>query len=232
MPKRTRNWLIIAYGVFIHVVLIAIVVQPRLVTDQRWRISSLEALDGRAFARELHGYFKVLDAEAAPGKVVLLGDSQFHRMDTSLLDAPSLNFGIGGDTVRHMAVRVQDYGSLERARAIFVWGGVNDLGRRPPKKVAHDMKALLEKIPTHTPVYLLAVASVSTERSDLNNREITELNKLYSDLCIGRCKFIDLHASLSDSTGELASSFDVGDGLHLNAAGYRVVAEQITGALE
>jgi lysophospholipase L1-like esterase len=67
----------------------------------------------------------------------------------------------------------------------------------------------------------------------MNNRQIAVLNQAIEKLCAARehCRFIDAGPALRDSDDGLSRRFHVGDGVHLNASGYRIWGAALRQAL-
>ena len=231
--KSKKHILLWGYGVLLHAVVIAALFFPKFIDDQRWRFGSLGDDRQQVFAEELHHYHLAKATAMKPGRVILLGDSQIHRMDANLLKTPSLNFGIGGDVLPNMKARMQSYHALGAARALVVWGGVNDLRDHAPAEVAADMEEFIKAMPNSLDVLVLSLAPVRTgAQKYVSNDAIVLLNEKTAALCTGACQYLDVHGSLVDETGGLAAAFDAGDGLHLNATGYAVVTDLINKALK
>lgn len=223
----------ILYLAGLHVVLIAALIRPSWIGREHGRFGTTPA-EPAAFAARLHAYYQAVDSSAAPGRVVLVGDSHFQRMDASLIGAPALNFGVGGARIAEIANRMRDYRSLAAARAVFVWGGVNDLlANRTPDQAAADMAALLEAVPAAAPVFLVSVPPAGAALSPALARRVAELNARYLAICESgdACLYVDIHHRLAAPDGTLAAAFDAGDHLHLNGAAYGEVAAVLRDAI-
>jgi len=227
-----KRALIFGYLTAIHVALVAFVLNPQIFEEQRWRLG-LSPLEPSVFAVETHSIFKALDRQAQDGSIILIGDSHFQRMPLDLLPEQSVNFGIGGDTVRHMVERVRDYRLLQTAKAIIIWGGYNDLLHRNDEAVSADMEKLIRILPEDKPIYLIGLVPVGADnRHDMAIGTMRVLDERFSKRCTGRCSYIGLDSVLGDDDGFLSASFDAGDGIHLNRAGYEAVAKQIASRMQ
>lgn len=221
----------VLYLTALHALVAAAIFAPEAFADLRSRAGFAGAAEPSDFARRLHAYHLAVDRAAPAGRLVLIGDSHFQRMDAGLLAAPALNFGVGGATLEEMAHRTRDYHSLETARAVIVWGGVNDLLRgQSPETAAEAMTRLLALIPSGRPAIVLAVPPTARGfRDGAINARISTLNGLYRAACRAPCRFVD--AGLAGADGALQGAFDAGDGLHLSARGYERIAAALSAAL-
>jgi lysophospholipase L1-like esterase len=234
--KRRVIWaLAMAYFVGVHVVLLFALARPGWVERQHWRFG-VSTPEDAMFAERLHAYHQAIDETARPGRIVLIGDSHFQRMDANLIGLPALNFGIGGARVPDMAARIKDLGSVRDATAVVIWGGVNDLiAERAPDAVARDMGRMVAAFPDRAPVLLLSVPPPGGDFPDHDLAGRTaDLNRQYRALCDASpgCRYVDAAALVADKNGLLSPSFDAGDHLHLNAAAYEEIADALARALD
>lgn len=232
--RAKATWWVLAalYLIAIHILVLVALFQPHLIDEQRWRSLQLQS-EPNPFVSEMHRVLRTLDRDAPVGRVILLGDSQFQRMDGSLLPFPMLNLAIGQDTIRNMHGRLEDYRSIDQARVLIIWGGVNDLLRgRDSDQIATDMKTLLAKAEKVDRIILLSIPQLAEDfDGPITSQAIASLNKMLAQTCSGNCTFLDLSRDLSDQKGHLRPDFDFGDGLHLNRAGHALVAERIATTL-
>jgi hypothetical protein len=217
----------LVYIAALHVVVAAALLRPDLIDTQRWRSPWLES-EPSAYVTQSHRLFRAVDADAEPGRLLLIGDSHMQRLDAAALDLPSYNFAAGGDTMRNVARRLSDYRQPREARAVVLWAGVNDLLRgRDPEAVRAAFERAERAVPADTPLWLVSIAPVGKQRSANLQRAIARTNALLAQACRGRCRFIDLTARLADGDGALRSSYDSGDAMHLNRAGGLMVSAAI-----
>ncbi len=222
----------LAYIVALHGVVALALLRPDLIDAQRWRVPWLQP-EPSPYGAESHRLFRAIDADAAPGRLLLIGDSQMQRLDTAVLALPAYNFAAGGDTMRDVARRVGAYRQPEKARAVVLWAGVNDLLRgRDPEAVRAAFVRAEAAIPSQTPIWLVSIAPVAAKpaRPGLQ-RGIARANALLAGACRMRCRFIDVTGGLAGADGALRPAYDSGDGLHLNRAGGLVVSGALNGEL-
>ena len=167
------------------------------------------------------------------GGVVFAGSSTMRlwKLDESFPGAGHVNAGFGGSEVRdctHFAPRLVL--PLKPATVVFYAGG-NDLAAgRSPRQVADDFAAFCKAVPV--PRILFVSIRPSVKRWELFDQE-TEANKLVRAACANdsRLRYIDAVPSLLGADGRPRADLLVADQLHLNAAGYVVLAKVVGEAL-
>lgn len=220
----------LVYIAALHAVVAMALLRPGLIDAQRWRAAWLQP-EPSAYVVQSHRLLRAIDADAEAGRLLLIGDSQMQRLDGAALELPAYNFGIGGDTMRHVARRLGDYRQPGAARAVVLWAGVNDLLHgREPDAVRAAFESAERAVPAETPLWLLSIAPVAARpaRPGLQAK-IARTNALLARACRGRCRFVDLNARLAGEGGALRPAYDSGDGLHLNRAGHLAVSAAING---
>lgn len=235
--RKKRVWALLAsaYLVLLHLLLVLFISKPYWIERVR------EAL---GFPMpELTEYYRTLvdlqlraDAHVAPGAVLFFGASQVQGLCVTCIDARAVNYGIGGDTTAGVLERLSKYRSLETATAVFISVGFNDLRRRSIEAALANYEQVLQRIPATTPVIASAVFPVDDRIDDVkevSNEAIRRLNDGVRSLCSARrgCRFLDPREQLIDTAGRLRADMHDGDGLHLNASGYKIWMAQIAGAI-
>jgi len=142
-------------------------------------------------------------------------------------DVTVINRGIYGDTIKGLAGRFDVSFLVERDPTIVLMMGANDIGRDPAcsEPFSTEYRALLERlIEAGVPgerIYLNSL--LPARRPDKSNEAIRNCNRALEqhaqDLNIN---YLDLHSRFVTDSGELNPEYSLEDGLHLNAAGYRV----------
>jgi lysophospholipase L1-like esterase len=160
-----------------------------------------------------------------PGAVVFLGDSitEGGIWNEWFPEFPTLNRGIGGDTVGEVLQRLED--ALHRPRAISLLIGTNDLGGIGPsakvEDIARQLGTLLTRIRELVPDAPLFVNSVMPRSKGFRTR-VQHLNRRYEQLAAAHgATYIDLWAPFVTPDGRLRKEL-TSDGLHLNGEGYRI----------
>jgi len=191
----------------------------------------------------------------APGenRVVFFGDSitDIWHIDEYFPGKPYINRGIGGQTTPQMLVRFrQDVIDLQ-PKIVIILAGTNDIaGNTGPMRLedieanfsslvelarAHDIKVIFCSIlPVHN--YTPRAQDFFAQRSP---EKILELNRELKKYCApastsGRsngCVYLDYFSALVDDKGLMKKDL-ADDGLHPNAAGYKIMAPLAEAAIE
>jgi lysophospholipase L1-like esterase len=189
------------------------------VSGRRWRAPSCRGLPRRQ--QDLRAsQFAALDA--APGQVVMLGDSitEFGRWQEWFAGLPVLNRGIGGETSADLLRRLDT--AIHDPAAVFLLIGTNDLTLGVKlEAIVGNVSALLDQIARRAPGAPIVVQSVMPRTLRFRD-DIRLLNDAYRSLVGGageRVQYLDLWPALADQHGDLRTSFTP-DGVHLSGAGY------------
>ncbi len=114
--------------------------------------------------------------------------------------------------------------------------GVNDLRRRDDNAILENMAQIISAITKHTPLVVSAVLPLDERIETVGagrNTRIAALNTRLAGLCDGyaECVFVDASPLLIDESGNLSTTYHVGDGVHPNTAGYAIWIEALRNAL-
>ena len=188
-------------------------------------------------------------------RVVFFGDSitDIWHLDEYFPGKPYINRGIGGQTTPQMLVRFrQDVIDLH-PKVVVILAGTNDIaGNTGPMRLedieadfaslaelarAHDIKVIYCSIlPVHN--YTERSKDFFAQRSP---QKILELNHWLKDYCAfassssdsqrNNCVYLDYFSAVVDDKGLLKKDL-ADDGLHPNAAGYKIMAPLAEVAIE
>jgi lysophospholipase L1-like esterase len=154
------------------------------------------------------------------GRVLFLGDSitEGGNWNEWFPRCPTLNRGVGGDTVEGVRGRLGT--AVNRPAAISLLVGTNDLnGRANVAAIAAQFEELVHQIRTLAPDSPLIVNSVMPRGRRWASR-IHELNQRYAvtarEVDAG---YVDLWPALAD--GDALRAAYTRDGIHLNGHGYQ-----------
>ena len=170
-------------------------------------------------------------SQQVDGAVLFFGDSNTVALATSNISDRSENFGINGDTIEGLTVRIAAYRIVSN-RAIVLAIGTNDV----PDGLPHfeeKYAALLALLPQAIPIVIVAIPPMSQtamlKYSPHGYNVIPQTNRAISVVCrsIQRCRYLDLFTLLENGNGFLQSSYDVGDGFHLSTAAYLVWVKKL-----
>lgn len=194
-----------------------------------WRLGLGERLAARQDAvweRRLRAHYRRLDGSTPAGAVVFLGASSIQGLNASAVRSCTASFGIGGETADELAERVGDYRALDRAAAVVVMTGLNDVLRGDGAAVGPAVRRLLAALPPGVPVILSSTVRLA---DPTRGAALAPVNVAMRDACRAdpRCRFVDLAAAMADPVTLIEP-----DGIHLNPAGYALWARLLREALD
>jgi lysophospholipase L1-like esterase len=168
--------------------------------------------------------------------VIFIGDSITQSLAVATVAPNAVNYGIGSDTTLGVLNRLPLYRSLSRADVIVLQIGVNDLKRRGDEAIIANYKQILEHLPKQARVIVNAIHPVDEVfwGGGGANRRIKHINLGFRRLADQNESWIycDAGKQLSGKEGNLQSDFHIGDGVHLNAKGYRIWIEALKAVIE
>ena len=174
----------------------------------------------------------------AEKRVIFFGDSitDFWKLDQYFPGQPYLNRGIGGQTTPQMLVRFrQDVIDLH-PEAVIILAGTNDIAGNTGPMRLQDIEANYASMAdlaraNHIRVVLCSVLPVNNYTpasleffAERPPQKILELNRWLKSYVAAHpgMLYLDYFSALADDKGMLKKDFS-GDGLHPNAAGYRIM---------
>jgi acyl-CoA thioesterase I len=182
----------------------------------------------------------------AKDRVVFFGDSitDIWKLEDYFPGKPYENRGIGGQTTPQMLVRFrQDVIDLH-PKAVVILAGTNDLAGNTGPMLSEDIEANLSNMAELAKVHGIRVVFASvlpihnyTDKSkDLfaqrPTERILELNKWLKEYCAANgLVYLDYFSALVDDKGLLKKDL-ADDGLHPNAAGFKIMAPLAQAAIE
>jgi lysophospholipase L1-like esterase len=165
-------------------------------------------------------------------KVVMLGNSITFGVNWNELMGRQgvVNRGIGGDLTSGFLHRL-DYVYRLHPVLCCVMGGINDIYNDiSPDTIFANYKHILQGLRSHhiTPVIQSTLyVSPKWKRAALKNQDVTRLNMLLREYAVHEgILFLDLNDVLSEN-GYLRETYSTPEGVHLNAAGYRLWRDQL-----
>jgi lysophospholipase L1-like esterase len=175
-----------------------------------------------------NGYYKTIDRLMRASPVVLLGDSITEGMPVTPGIGRSLNVGLAGLTARELPVTLSRYPSLDRAAAIVMTIGINDLclERAAEAELPGRIDRLAAALPRGVPLVWGAILPLdpvaARQHCSAPNEAIGRTNGLIAKACAAMpgCTYVDAYAAMADPQGNLIPRYHVGDGIHLSKEGY------------
>jgi len=172
--------------------------------------------------------------------IVFIGDShtEYFELHEYFPDFPVLNRGIYGDTTYGVKKRLDESAFMLNPSKVFLLIGANDVNKTSDKNevIVENIKDIVRQLKTVTPnttVYVQSLYPVNRNGKNssrisifkLTNKRLSAINLLLESFCSSEgIIYIDMFSQLVDEKGQLREEFSI-EGLHLNEAGYRFVAE-------
>ncbi|MCS7044663.1 MAG: SGNH/GDSL hydrolase family protein [Bryobacteraceae bacterium] len=179
-------------------------------------------------------------------RVVFLGDSitDMWRLNEYFPGRDFVNRGIGGQITGQMLGRFYaDVVALKPA-AVVILAGTNDIARGvPPEAIRNNIAMMCDLADVHKiRVILASILPVSDHHKDVNPAyeqtkrrplpAILEMNRWIQSFCEKRgYVYLNYYPALAGPDGQLMPNL-ADDGLHPNAAGYRIMAPLALAAVE
>jgi lysophospholipase L1-like esterase len=173
--------------------------------------------------------------------VVFFGDSLTVGLATSNVAARSENFGIDGDSIDWLLLRLPRY-DLIGTKAIVIEIGINNWlqeGHSGFDGFANKYRTLLGSLPQSVPIVAVAILPVNSHAAALIKGrwfpgDIRQANHQIADQCrqVSNCRYLDSSILLADQSGKLKPKYDSGDGVHLSTTGYAAWSALLINSLE
>jgi lysophospholipase L1-like esterase len=185
---------------------------------------------------------------AGENRVVFFGDSitDIWHLDEYFPGKAYINRGIGGQTTPQMLIRFrQDVIDLH-PKIVIILAGTNDIAGNTGLMRIEDIEANfasmaeLARVHNIKVIYssVLPVHNYTPRAQDLFAQrppeKILELNRWLKDYCAsasGGCFYLDYFSAMVDDKGLMKKEL-ADDGLHPNAAGYKIMAPLAEAAIE
>jgi lysophospholipase L1-like esterase len=225
--------------------------QPQLSPEEalnQWRASKAATLrdDFGELGRYRDANAALKPPAAGENRVVFYGDSitDMWKIDESFPGKPYVNRGIGGQTTPQMLIRFRPDVVNLQPRVVVILAGTNDIaGNTGPERIediegnyasmaeiarANQVRVVFSSVlPVHnyTPESKNMFAGRSPEK-------IFELNLWMKNYCASMgCVYLDYFSAMVDEKGLLKRDL-AEDGLHPNAAGYKIMAPLAQAAID
>lgn len=226
--------LLVIYLVLLHLALGFLLVKTNFIEKAKQRLGFSQTELTQHY-HSMVSYHQRMDSHAPENSVIFIGDSIIQGLNVSAVSDKAVNYGIGSDTTAGVLKRLPYYQSLRSAKAVVMAIGVNDLKKRDNSEIIENYKSILEFLGSDVRIVICAILPLDEKierRTGLNSR-IQKIN--HSLLTLSRehpnSTFLDPGENLLDEDGNLNSSYHIGDGLHLNAQGYKILIQHLQTAL-
>ncbi|MCP5002955.1 MAG: hypothetical protein GY941_03255 [Planctomycetes bacterium] len=223
-----RKQIAVIYLIGIHVLLTIVLLKSNFIDRVQSKLGIQQAELHPEITQHFHRrlcYHRRMDGNVPDGAVIFIGDSITQGLCVSATVSPSVNYGIGSDTTVGVLQRLPNYRSIDRASAIVLAIGINDITRRSNDEILENYRNIIEQIPKTTPVVFSAVLPLDENSRDKwqgrNQDRIRGLNSSMKHLAKAERHvfFVDAGPLLVDRSGNLADKYHSGDGIHLNSEG-------------
>ena len=227
------------YLVLLHAVLAFVLLKTNFVPLARKTLGLAPPEERNVALYQAMLQWPARDVQVPAGAIVVLGDSLLQDLSSEQLGREVHSFALGGTTASTLLEGLALVPSVQRARAIVLGVGANDLKYRDPEGVACDYASVLAALPAHIDVIAVPVLPIDEhcaairERPYLSNERIARLDHLLEGCCAGRprTRRVDI-SELVDSDGGLRPDLHAGDGWHLSDAGDLVLGRAIARELD
>jgi len=207
--------------------------------------TQLRSPDRDNLARYAEANQKLPDPQPGRPRIVFFGDSitDLWRLNEYFPERDFVNRGISGQITGEMLGRLRADVIDLRPAAVVILAGTNDLARKIPLNTIENNYSMIADLCKlyGIKVFFTSVLPVSDHHKDENPAYertpgrppvfIRTLNDWLKDFCARRgFTYVDYYSQMVDQNGQIKREL-ADDGLHPNAAGYRVMAPIILDAL-
>lgn len=213
------------------------------------RKSKLDRITGYDYIKvnKMNNYTLLNEKYAKNGQIVLYGDSiteifNWYELfyEFSVKNGLAVyNRGISGDTSDRLYERLSDNVLNIKPSVLVILIGTNDLGLGLDNDFTqNNIEKIITQVKSEIPDCKIIIQSVYPVNKHMSrqsglmvgkrrNGDIKQLNKRIKETAEKhQCTYLNLFDRLSDENGMLNENYCY-DGLHLNAKGYEIAAEEI-----
>jgi hypothetical protein len=218
-----------AYFIFLHIILFfPFDINRKIPKNNLTIVSDLHKKYDDNFQRKMIAFQSRKSENASRSSIYLFGDSIIQGFNENLLSINALNFGIGNETISQLTQRLDNYSNIDNIKGILLLTGHNDLEDSTPESTLNRYKTLIDKLPRDK-VIVHAVLNVYEANKKLSklNTKINYFNLLLRNFCIEQnIKYLNVNSELNEG-GQLKQNYQIGDGVHLNAQGNKILAREL-----
>jgi lysophospholipase L1-like esterase len=179
---------------------------------------------------------EIIAFEKAPlrnGAIIFTGSSSIRLWKTLEKDfegLPVVNRGFGGSQMQDSAELAERIVLPHSPRMVLIFAGTNDINAgKSPESVLQSFETWVAKLKEKSPATALCFLEITTSPSRWEQSEkVVIANKLIRAACEKHgVKFIPLREKLFGPDGKPREELFVADRLHLNADGYKILADAV-----
>ena len=191
------------------------------------------------FAEELRAFLEADAAGTAPqGAVVFCGGSSIRlwsSLSTDFPEWPVINRGFGGSTLAESLAEMDWMILPLQPRAIVLYAGDNDLeqGARPEQvmeRLEQFIQRIRARLGSRLPVLFISIKPSPARMGNIASISHTNALVRAAIAELPQVRFVDVFSATLEQGRPRMELFDP-DCLHLSAAGYRLWAKAVRGAL-
>ena len=172
-------------------------------------------------------------AEIRKGGIVFTGSSTIRlwkSLEKDFADLPVVNRGFGGSQMQDSAELAERIVVPQEPRMVVLFAGTNDIAAgKSPEDVARSFEAWLSKMKDKLPKTELCFLEITSSPSRWEQREkVVAANQLIRPICEkAGVKFIAIREKFFGADGAPREELFAADRLHLNADGYKILADTV-----
>lgn len=173
-------------------------------------------------------------------RVVLFGSSTFRLWDSANQDlalTDLINLGFGGATLSACRAYFQRLVVPHQPNTLVLYAGDNDIGTGSTgDQVAAEFELFMGEVAEYLPdarALVVAIKPSPFRKQHLQDIQLANaaIRKLVETQPSQQWRFVDFHSPMLNASGEPSTSFYGDDPLHVNLAGYALLAKLIRDAL-
>jgi lysophospholipase L1-like esterase len=224
--NNRKTIIYVIYFVGLHVFIFISLLRPDLLLWFSFKVGIYKS------HTELSEYYSTMvttqlrvDGCVPNGSILFFGDSITQGLCVNAITEKGINFGIGRDSTSSLANRIGKYKSIRKASAIVITIGTNDIRTLSDEDILTSYRLILSELPNNIPIIINAIFPVGASIKKENLKaKITKLNIELKKLSsfMKNSYFMNTGLKMIDHNGNLKSEYHIGDGIHLNSAGYGI----------
>ena len=172
-------------------------------------------------------------ADVRKGGILFTGSSTIRlwkSLERDFADLPVLNRGFGGSKMQDSVDFAERIVVPQEPRMVVLFAGTNDIAAgKSPEDVAKSFEAWVAKMKEKLPKTELCFLEITTSPSRWEQRDkVIAANQLIKPMCEKTgVKFIAIREKFFGADGTPRAELFVADRLHLNADGYKILADTV-----
>jgi lysophospholipase L1-like esterase len=234
LSYRSKIFILIYFSL-VHCLLIALVFGPSLYIKVSLKLNNgLAGKFGEHARASIVTMHARQEANTSYNSVYFIGDSMVQGFNTSRLSLPTINLGIGHDRISHVAARLKTYQNVKSSKSLLISVGVNDLRSKSVAESISDYEKLISQNHKVSNILVLGVLPIDSKLLGLHlNRKVSTFNHKLQVIAsmYANVNYVKPPTKLYSNSKDLIAKFHIGDGLHLNSAGYEVWIHDLQGTL-